>query len=608
MRFFWCSTVLLIVSWNQTVAQVSPIGRLQTLLRRHTAHTLGDTAYLRGVDSLAPLLLDEDSLPRELLPYQQIAFQKGIPGKFRMRYYRYLALQAINKDRFGSAIYYSDKNNEEGVRAGIFETGGIPHSDLFAISVYCSDRDFARAFSKYDSVRGRIQGLVREIPQGKVSPEDGFVAFSILNQLAEAGAEAKNTVRAEEAARVSSQLLEAIDRKPEAYKEYRTFYGCVDHTIRFTRARDQGQRDSALRLLETAIAEVMSPGFLKSMQPYYTFDLYQDAFAFFIKDGRRDSARRYLDLSKTLSVGIIEHTHLKSSFLQESASQLEALSGDYRAAYGDLRKAFDVQDTALYSVTSDKDNNLYALAEAENARTELVRKEREGQRMEQFNILLFFVLVIIVLLVLSGYFIIASRAKQRMLRLRLSLARNFHDEIGPMLLYAGTLVKKETEEHPSARLEELRGHLVHVMEAVRGITHDLKSNDLSTVGSFVREITILLEKIRETTAIDFTLKHQNGSRILSHFQHTHLKKIVSELVSNSIRHSGCTHIDVSIQSSERYLLINYSDNGKGMDPSQDTRGIGLQNVRERVGLLNGTFRLLNEHPAGYAIDLKIPLL
>jgi signal transduction histidine kinase len=583
--------------------------RLQNLVRQHDAHKLGDTVFLNAVDSLAPLLLDDDSLLKELAPYQQVAFGARVPGKYRMHYYRFLALQAVNKDRFGSAIYYSAKNNEEGIRAGIFAPGEIPHSDLFAISVYCNDRDYASALAKYDSLKNRIHGLIGAVPEGKVSPEEGFVAFSILNQLADASAHAPDTAHAAEAVRVSGALLAAIDRKTGTYYAgYRTFYGCIDHTIRFWRARDLGQGDSALWLLKTAIAEAASPAFLKSMQPYYQFDLYQDAFEFFIKRGHRDSARRYLDLAKALPLGIIEHTHLKSTFVLESASQLEALGGDYASAYRDLRKAYDAQDTALYAVTSDKDNNLFALAEAENARSELVRKNEEGRRMAQFNMLLFFALVILVLLILSGYFIITSRSKQRILRLRLGLARNFHDEIGPMLLYAGTLAKKEAEKQPSPGLEELRGHLVHVMEAVRGITHDLKSSDLSTVISLVREMTTLLEKIKETTAIDFTIKQQNGSRVLSHFQHTHLKKIMSELVSNSIRHSGCTSIQVSFQAEGRHLLIRYSDNGKGMDPGQDTPGIGLQNVRERVGLLNGSFRLINEHPAGYAIDLKIPLL
>jgi len=227
--------------------------------------------------------------------------------------------------------------------------------------------------------------------------------------------------------------------------------------------------------------------------------------------------------------------------------------------------------------------------------------------MEQANILLYFALAILLLLVLSGYFLLTSRSKQRMLRVRLGLARNFHDEIGPMLLYAGTLVKKEAEERPSPRMEELKGHLVHVMEAVRGITHDLKSNDLSTVGSLVREINTLLEKIRETTAIDFTLRQQGANRVLSHFQHTHLKKIISELISNSIRHSGCSLITVNFHVDSRHLSIQYADNGKGIESRQENKGIGLQNVKERIGLLNGTIQQHDQGP-GYAIDLKIPLL
>lgn len=602
MRFVLCLGLLFYLVPGTRAQNTND--RLQALLRRHSA----DTVYLKGVDSLAPQLLNDDSLPQELIAYRQIAFRPSVPGKFRMRYYRYLALQAFNKGRFGTAVYYSDKNNEEGIRAGIFQAGEIPHSDLFAISMYLNDHDYARAFAKYDSLRVRIRGLAALIPQGKVSAEEAFVAFSIINQEALAASESKNNAIADEMDSTCRVLLAAVDKYPTPYAGgYRLFYSCVDHTIRFVRDMDRGGMDSAHALLDTAITEVKSPGFLRSMQPYNTFDLYQDAFDFFIKTGRTDSARNYLDLARELQVGLIDNTSLKTQFLLEGSSQLEALNRDFPAAYRDLRKAYDQQDSALHATTSDKDNNLYALAEAENTRAELVRREEEARRMEQANILLFFALAILLLLVLSGYFILTSRAKQRMLRHRLGLARNFHDEVGPMLLYAGTLVKKEAEEHPTPRLEELKGHLVHVMEAVRGITHDLKSNDLSTVTSLSREINGLLEKIHETTGIDFTLRQQGPSRVLSHFQHTHLKKIISELISNSIRHSGCTLITAIFQVDGRHLSVQYADNGKGVDFHQENNGIGLQNVKERIGLLNGTIQQHDQRP-GYAIDLKIPLL
>lgn len=605
MRFILCVGLLINVIYGTRAQNTND--RLQALLRAHGAHVVGDTAYLKGVDTLAPQLLNDDSLPQELSVYRQIAFQPSVPARFRVKYYNYRALQAAAKNRYGSAIYYARKSNEEAQGAGLQDVGQMRRDDLFAISVYYMDRDYPRAFAVYDSLRARIHGLAARVSVGKAGLEDAYLAFSILNQLAYIGSSARRTDLVEEAAAVSHDLLDSIRRNPGACGKYRTFYSCLDHRIQFVRARDKGLAGDALSFLETAIREVSFPDFPAYNQPYYTFDLYQDAFDFFIKEGRRDSARRYLDLTRALRVGVLDNTPLKTAFLLDGSARLEALAGDYPSAYGSLRKAYDQQDSALNATTSDKDNNLYALAEAENTRAELVRREEEARRIEQANILLYFALAILLLLVLSGYFLLTSRSKQRMLRVRLGLARNFHDEIGPMLLYAGTLVKKEAEERPSPRMEELRGHLVHVMEAVRGITHDLKSNDLSTVGSLVREINTLLEKIRETTAIDFTLRQQGANRVLSHFQHTHLKKITSELISNSIRHSGCTLITVTFHVDSRYLSIQYADNGKGIEPRQENNGIGLQNVKERIGLLNGTIQQHEQGP-GYAIDLKIPLL
>jgi signal transduction histidine kinase len=591
---------------NGLLAQ-TPETRLALLDRRHRLHQLADTVYLKSVDSIASQLLSNDSLNNLLAPYQKVAFGPGIPGKFRMHYYTYLALQAYDKNRFGSAIYYSEKNNEEAVRAGIFEKDALPHSDMFALSVYNGDKDYGRAIQKYDSLRTRIGGLVEQVP--KMSKEEGFVAIGIMNELSEAASGARDTGLAREAVEVSGRLLAAIEKYPDRYQGYLVLYRCLVQLIGFREQHLLGHSDSALLCLETAIGEVLSPGFIKSIQPYTTFDCYQMAFDFFMDRRMLDSARRYMELSQHLNAGIMQNSRLRATFLLEGSSRLEALEGHYPEAYRDLRKAYGMEDSSYYQISSDKDNNLYALAEVENTRTELLRTEAQGKVMERFNVYLFSVLGLLVLLILSGYLIITNRSRQRMIKLQLSLARNFHDEIGPMLLYANTLAKKESEDHPGPHLEELKGHLVHVMEAVRGITHDLKSKELSNVGTFIKETTALLEKIKETTATDFAVKTQGGSgRVLSHFQHGHLKKISSELISNSIRHSGCTRIQVSIMVNGRHLDIQYSDNGRGMDPDPNGTGIGLQNVKERVALLNGTWRLQNNYPEGYLIDIKIPLL
>jgi signal transduction histidine kinase len=157
-------------------------------------------------------------------------------------------------------------------------------------------------------------------------------------------------------------------------------------------------------------------------------------------------------------------------------------------------------------------------------------------------------------------------------------------------------------------VEELKAQIQRIMEAVRGISHDLKSSEMSTVQTFYRDVCNLLEKIRATTEIDFTAKMNSGSQVLSHIQYTNLRKIVDELITNSIKHAECSFITLDIKTVERRLQVSYSDNGKGMSPGGPSEGIGLQNIQERVRAMNGDFQLNNAWPEGYSIDISIPLL
>jgi signal transduction histidine kinase len=58
----------------------------------------------------------------------------------------------------------------------------------------------------------------------------------------------------------------------------------------------------------------------------------------------------------------------------------------------------------------------------------------------------------------------------------------------------------------------------------------------------------------------------------------------------------------------RSLQVQYSDDGKGIDPEAEPAGIGLQNIRERVASLRGSFQLDNAWPQGYSIHILIPLI
>jgi signal transduction histidine kinase len=304
----------------------------------------------------------------------------------------------------------------------------------------------------------------------------------------------------------------------------------------------------------------------------------------------------------------VEYSALDPEFLPEATSKLDARDGRYREAYEELLREYRIRDSAYYAVSADKDNNLYALSAEENTRAELLRTAEGRRKAERYTAYLFSILALLLLGAIAGFMVIRSRQRQRLLNLQLNLARNFHDEIGPMLLYANALVKKELDEHPSRGLAELKTQTAQIMEAVRGIAHDLKSNRLSTVDTFGTEVMSLLEKIRQTTGIDFIFRSTNSGRILSNWQYTHLTKIMNELVSNSMKHAGCSRITVLIQSGEDRFTISYSDDGRGMEPGSFSAGIGMGNIKERVALLKGGFELSNSWPEGYSIEFSIPFV
>ena len=580
--------------------------RLADLEAQRQVRSLKDTDYLRSVDSVAPLLEAEDSLPRLLSSYQQIAFGDSALGRFRAHYYTYMALNAYNTNKFGSAIYYSEKNNEERIKSGLFEKGDLAHSELFALALYYNNRDYPKVIIRLLALGPVLSRIPGAISAGKTSPEQVFVALSILQTAVYTYAKTGDAAARGAAFHLAEAIQQNVRQRPGKYAPSFPKYDYLRHSTAYRNELSLGHNDPAQTLLYAAIGDVESPDFPPQLKADYGVSLYTEAVDFYFDHGPIDSARHYLEILDGHGPNAA-YAVTDPGFLLLNNSRLLAHDQKYAQAYQALHKAWLLRDSAFYSVSSDRDNNLYALAEAGNARVELLRAEESKRAAQKSLLLLFFFLSLIVLGGLSAFLVYHARQQRRLLHLQAHLASNFHDTVGPMLLYANALVKKESASHPSEGLDQLKGQLGQIMEAVRGISHDLKSSRLGTIGMLGRDLHTLLEKIREATGIAFTLTVENGSGILSHFQKAHLSKIVHELITNSVKHAACNKITIAMKGLPRNLQIDYTDDGKGIDPAA-AGGIGLQNISERTESLRGRFELNNNFPNGYTVALSIPLL
>lgn len=580
--------------------------RLAALTGEWRGRQVKDTDYLRSMDSIAPYLELEDSLPEWLSTYRDIAFANPKPDKHKAFYYTYMALNAANTKKLGSAIYYSEKNNKERVDAGLFEKGGIPHSEMFAFFVYFGIRDYDRIIQKYLALVPAFEAMPQRVVAGKLSAEQAFVVLSILQVAEFTYGKKGDTVHMDGVVRMARAIFDQMRKQPQRYSVSRKQFDYLEHSIAFEERSGRDRREAG-RLLDIAIDDVRDTAFPERLRADYVSGLYQQAVEFYSDLHNTDSIRHYLQLLG----GVGENAQQSTSdevFNTANDAFLLGDEGRYAEAYRQLRKAFAIRDSTFYSVSADKENNLYALAEADNARAEVVRSEEKKRRAEAANLYLYFIISLLVVAGGTLFIVNRERQHQRLLNLQISLARNFHDDIGPMLIYANALVKKELDEHPGEHLSELKTHIGKIMDEVRGISHDLKSAHLGTIGDLAKENSNLLEKLKGATGTGYILKTENADRPLSHNQYTDLLKITRELIGNSIKHATCKKIHLELKAFGPNLVLQYSDDGKGLDPAVAPTGIGLENIRERVAGLQGIFLLNNSWPRGYSIEISIPLL
>ena len=91
-----------------------------------------------------------------------------------------------------------------------------------------------------------------------------------------------------------------------------------------------------------------------------------------------------------------------------------------------------------------------------------------------------------------------------------------------------------------------------------------------------------------------------------------LYRIIQEGLNNIQKHAEASQVTIRLVSSFPKIILRIEDNGKGFDLKKrlltaiQNRRMGLQNMRERVALLNGKIKIKSRPMTGTKIFIDIP--
>jgi signal transduction histidine kinase len=196
---------------------------------------------------------------------------------------------------------------------------------------------------------------------------------------------------------------------------------------------------------------------------------------------------------------------------------------------------------------------------------------------------------------------------------RKRVARELHDGIGQSL-QSIKLRLKMLESHiekgggvTREALSELTTDVSQSIDEIRSIAMDLRPSFLKNT-DFVDAIRWYAVKMQEQSGVRITVQSEDLVKVAPKAKES-LYRIYQEALSNALKHSGASAINVMLSSINSSLLLQISDDGKGFDPARPEQrgsGIGLYTMKERVELLHGILRIESSDATGTAISIEVP--
>jgi len=201
---------------------------------------------------------------------------------------------------------------------------------------------------------------------------------------------------------------------------------------------------------------------------------------------------------------------------------------------------------------------------------------------------------------------------------RAAIAREIHDELGQVLT-------------------SLKMNLIFVDKKIKGNGNGFSINDIhneisgmtSIIDNSVKRIRKIITELRpemldqlglipalEWQVKEFKAKSGIECNLINNFGDVEINRNISiavyrifqEALTNVMRHSKATEVDIKINKVNNHIELEISDNGIGIEKREDKpKSFGVIGMRERAIILGGEFKLEPNIPSGTKILVNIPL-
>ena len=178
------------------------------------------------------------------------------------------------------------------------------------------------------------------------------------------------------------------------------------------------------------------------------------------------------------------------------------------------------------------------------------------------------------------------------------IARNLHDGLGNTMNALRLLM-----EAPNKNEKQISGIFSLAKDQFRTLIYQISPKEIESVGLY-KTIQQDLELFKNTP-IEINLTLLGADKRIDSIKAVNIYRIFQELMSNIIKHSKASVVDITINCDEKNCSLQVEDNGVGFK-KETSKGMGIKNIKSRVSYHQGIFHIENTENGIISI-IEIPI-
>ncbi len=191
------------------------------------------------------------------------------------------------------------------------------------------------------------------------------------------------------------------------------------------------------------------------------------------------------------------------------------------------------------------------------------------------------------------------------------IAHALHYEAGQLLASVHIALAELAPTLPVPAQEKL-GEITQLLkdseDALRDLSHELRPMVLEHLG-LLPALRFLAEKAARRNKLSISVHGNSHTRMPASVESA-LYRAAQEALNNVVKHARARSVRIRLRCGTRWVGCIVQDDGVGLAKSlrrEEQTGLGLIGIRERLGTLGGSFRIVSRAQRGTTLLLVVPL-